>query len=87
MKRIYEQDKACFEQQDNEAIATEVRLAKERTPKSLRRLDPMAADETLSAAKRLEAERYRNNVVIILATIEVEGPRIVHDTSRRRYER
>jgi hypothetical protein len=46
MKRIYEQDIACFEQQDNEAIATEVRLAKERTLKSLRRLDAMAADET-----------------------------------------
>jgi DNA-binding CsgD family transcriptional regulator len=37
MKRIYAQDKAYFEQQDNESIATEIRLAKERTLKSLRR--------------------------------------------------
>jgi DNA-binding CsgD family transcriptional regulator len=86
MKRIYEQDKAYFEKQDNESIATEIRLAKERTLKSLRRLDAMAADESLSAAERLEAERYRNDVVIILAKIEVEGPRIVHDTFRRLYE-
>jgi hypothetical protein len=42
----------------------------------------VAADETLSAAERMEAERYRNDVVIILAKIETEGPRIVHDTSR-----
>jgi hypothetical protein len=30
MKRIYQQDKAYYEQRDNEAIATEIRLAKER---------------------------------------------------------
>ncbi len=83
MARIYEQDKAYFEKQDNESIATEIRLAKERTLKSLRRLDTMAADKSLSAAERLEAERYRNDVVIILAKIETEGPRIIHDTSRR----
>ncbi len=87
MRRIYEQDKAYFEKQDNESIATEIRLAKERTLKSLRRLDAMAADESLSAAERLEAERYRNDVVILLAKIETEGPRIVHDTYRRLYER
>lgn len=87
MRRIYAQDKAYFEQQDNEAIATEIRLAKERTLKSLRRLDAMASDETLSAAERLEAERYRNEVVVLLAKIEIEGPRIVHDTSRRLYDR
>jgi hypothetical protein len=87
MKRIYTQDKTYFEKQDNEAIATEIRLAKERTLKSLRRLDAMASDENLSAAERLEAERYRNDVVILLAKIEVEGPRIVHDTSRRFYDR
>jgi hypothetical protein len=88
MSRIYEQDKAYFEQQDNESMATEMmRLAKESTLKSLRRLDAMAADENLSAAERLEAEIYRNDVVIILAKIETEGPRIVHDTSRRLYER
>jgi hypothetical protein len=86
MKRIYAQDKAYFEKQDNESIATEIRLAKERTLKSLRRLDAMAADETLSAGERLEAERYRNDVVILLAKIETEGPRIVHVTSRRLYE-
>jgi DNA-binding CsgD family transcriptional regulator len=40
MARIYEQDKAYFEQQDNEAIAIEIRLAKERTLKSLRRVKP-----------------------------------------------
>lgn len=79
--------KAYFEKQDNESIATEVRLAKERTLKSLRRLDAMADDETLSAAERLEAERYRNEVVVLLAKIETEGPRIVHDTSRRLYDR
>lgn len=88
MSRICEQDKAYFEQQDNESMATEMmRLAKESTLKSLRRLDAMAADENLSAAERLEAEIYRNDVVIILAKIETEGPRIVHDTSRRLYER
>jgi hypothetical protein len=47
----------------------------------------MAADESLSAAERLEAERYRNDVVIILAKIETEGPRVVRDTSMRLYER
>jgi DNA-binding CsgD family transcriptional regulator len=36
MKRIYAEDKAYFEKLDNEAIATEIRLAKERTLKSLR---------------------------------------------------
>ena len=88
MSRIYEQDKAYFEQQDNESMATEMmRLAKESTLKSLRRLDAMAADENLSAPERLEAEMYRNDVVIILAKIETEGPRIVYDTSRRLYER
>jgi hypothetical protein len=46
----------------------------------------MAADESLSATERLEAERYRNDVVIILTKIETEGPRIVHDTFRRLYE-
>jgi DNA-directed RNA polymerase specialized sigma54-like protein len=29
MKRIYEQDKAYFEKQDNDPIATEIRLSKE----------------------------------------------------------
>jgi DNA-binding CsgD family transcriptional regulator len=82
MARIYQQDKAYFEQQDNESIATEIRLAKERTLKPLRRLDAMAADEDLSPADRMEAERYRNDVVILLDKIEVEGPRIVHDTFR-----
>ncbi len=85
MAMIYEQDKAYL-QQDNESIATEIRLAKERMLKSLRRLDAMAADETLSPADRIEAERYRNDVVILLAKIETEGPRIVYDTSRRFYE-
>jgi hypothetical protein len=57
MKRIYEQDKAYIEKQDNESIATEIRLAKERTLKSLRRYDAIAADESLSAVERREAER------------------------------
>ena len=87
MKRIYAQDKAYFEKQDNESIATEIRLAKERILQSLRRFDAIAADETLSAYERMEAERNRIEVVIHLAKIEVEGPRIVHDTSRRFYER
>jgi DNA-binding CsgD family transcriptional regulator len=87
MARIYEQDKAYFEQQDNEAIATEIRLAKERTLKSLRRYDAIAADESLSAAERMEAERCRGDIVIALVKIELEGPRIVHDTSRRLYDR
>lgn len=86
MARIYEQDKAYFEQQDNESIATEVRLAKERTLKSLRRLDAMASDESLSAAERLEAERYRNEVVVLLAKIEVEGPRVVRNDLFRRLD-
>ena len=43
MARIYQQDKAYFEKQDNESIATEIRLAKERMLKSLRRFDAMAA--------------------------------------------
>jgi hypothetical protein len=55
--------------------------------KSLRRLDAMPADETLSPAERLEAERYRNDVVNILAKIEFNGPRIMYeDTSMRFYE-
>jgi len=87
MKRIYAQDKAYFEQQDNESIATEIRLAKDRMLKSLRRFDSMAADESLSAAERMEAERNRIEVVIHLAKIEVEGPRIVHDTYKRFYDR
>jgi hypothetical protein len=85
MARIYEQDKAYFEKQDNESIATEIRLAKERVLKSLRRFDAIAADESLSAADRMEAERNRVDAVIHLARIEVEGPRIVHDTSRKFY--
>jgi hypothetical protein len=87
MARIYEQDKAYFEKQNNESIATEIRLAKERTLKSLRRYDAIAADETLSPTERMEAERNRMDVIISLAKIEVEGPRIVHDTSRRLYDR
>jgi DNA-binding CsgD family transcriptional regulator len=87
MARIYEQDKTYFEKQDNESIATEIRLAKERILKSLRRFDGMAADENLSPADRMEAEKCRVEVVIHLAKIEVEGPRIVHDTLRRFYER
>lgn len=83
MKRIYEQDKAYFEQQDNEAIATEIRLAKERTLKSLRRYDAIAADESLSAVERMEAERCRGDIVIALVKIETEGPRILHKASRR----
>jgi DNA-binding CsgD family transcriptional regulator len=87
MRRIYAQDKAYFEKQDNESIATEIRVAKERTLKSLRRFDAIAADETLSPTERMEAERNRMDVIISLAKIEVEGPRIVHDTSRRLYDR
>jgi DNA-binding CsgD family transcriptional regulator len=87
MRRIYAQDKAYFEKQDNESIATEIRVAKERTLKSLRRFDAIAADETLSPTERMESERNRMDVIISLAKIEVEGPRIVHDTSRRLYDR
>jgi DNA-binding CsgD family transcriptional regulator len=87
MKRIFEQDKAYFEKQDNESIATEIRLAKERTLKSLRRYDAIAADESLSATERMEAERCKADIVIALVKIELEGPRIVHDTSRRLYDR
>jgi DNA-binding CsgD family transcriptional regulator len=83
MKRIYAQDKAYFEKQDNESIATEIRLAKERTLKSLKRYDAIAADESLSAVERMEAERLRGDIVIALVKIEIEGPRIVHDTFRR----
>ena len=36
MARIYEKDKAYFENQYNETIATEIRVAKERMLKSLR---------------------------------------------------
>jgi DNA-binding CsgD family transcriptional regulator len=86
MARIYEQDKAYFEKQDNESIATEIRVAKERTLKSLRRFDAMAADENLSPADRMEAEKCRVDIVVHLAKIEVEGPRIVHDTLRRFYD-
>lgn len=46
----------------------------------------MASDENLSAYERLEAERFRNEVVVLLAKIETEGPRIVHDTLRRFYD-
>jgi DNA-binding CsgD family transcriptional regulator len=87
MARIYAQDKAYFEQQDNESIATEIRLAKERMLKSLRRFDEIAADESLTATEKMEAERNRIEVVIHLAKIEVEGPRIVHDTYKRLYDR
>ena len=52
MARIYRQDKAYFEKQDNKSIATEIRLAKERMLKSLRRFDAMAPDETLSALQK-----------------------------------
>jgi hypothetical protein len=86
MKRIYAQDKAYFEKQDNESIATEIRLAKERTLKSLRRYDAIAADESLSAAERMEAERLRGDIVIALVKIELEGPRIMYETSRRNYD-
>jgi hypothetical protein len=55
--------------------------------KSLRRYDSIAADESLSADERMMAERNRIEVVIHLAKIEVEGPRILHDTSRRLYDR
>ena len=78
MARIYEQDKAYFEKQDNESIATEIRLAKERTLTSLRRYDAIAADESLSAAERMEAERCRGDIVIALVKIELEGPRIMY---------
>ena len=87
MARIYAQDKAYFEKQDNESIATEIVVAKERTLKSLRRFDAIAADESLSADERMEAERCRGDIVIALVKIEIEGPRIVHDTSRRLYDR
>jgi glutamyl/glutaminyl-tRNA synthetase len=87
MRRIYAQDKAYYEKQDNESIATEIRVAKERILKSLRRFDGMAADENLSPADRMEAEKCRVDIVVHLAKIEVEGPRIVHDTSRRLYDR
>jgi hypothetical protein len=87
MRRIYAQDKAYFEKQDNESIATEIMVAKERTLKSLRRYDAIAADESLSADERMEAERRRIDTVIALVKIEIEGPRIVHDTSRRLYDR
>jgi type I site-specific restriction endonuclease len=86
MKRIYAQDQAYFEKQDNESIATEIRLAKERTLKSLRRYDAIAADESLSAAERMEAERWWGDIVIALAKIELEGPRIMYETSRRLYD-
>jgi DNA-binding CsgD family transcriptional regulator len=86
MKRIYAQDKAYFEKQDNESIATEIRLAKERTLKSLRRYDAIAADERLSAVERMEAERLRGDIVIALVKIELEGPRIMYETSRRLYD-
>jgi IS30 family transposase len=87
MRRIYAQDKAYFEKQDNESIATEIRLAKERTLKSLRRYDAIAADESLSAVERMQAERLRGDIVIALVKIEMEGPRIVHGTLRRFYDR
>jgi IS30 family transposase len=86
MKRIYAQDQAYFEKQDNESIATEIRLAKERTLKSLRRYDAIAADESLSATERMEAERLRGDIVIALVKIELEGPRIMYETSRRLYD-
>jgi hypothetical protein len=86
MKRIYAQDKAYFEKQDNESIATEIRLAKERTLTSLRRYDAIAADESLSAAERMEAERCRGDIVIALVKIELEGPRIMYERSRRLYD-
>ena len=87
MRRIYAQDKDYFEKQDNESIATEIMVAKERTLKSLRRFDAIAADKSLSAEERMEAERCRGDIVITLVKIEIEGPRIVHDTSRRLYDR
>jgi hypothetical protein len=31
----------------------------------------------------MEAERCRGDIVIALVKIEIEGPRIVHDTSRK----
>jgi hypothetical protein len=47
--------------------------------KSLRRFDSIAEDETLSPAESMEAERNRADVVIHLAKMEVEGPRIVQE--------
>jgi hypothetical protein len=61
-------------------------LAKERMLKSLRRFDGMAADENLSPDDRMEAEKCRVDIVIHLAKIEVEGPRIVQTTLRRFYD-
>jgi hypothetical protein len=72
MKRIYEQDKTYFEKQDNEALSTEIRLVKDRTLKSLRWYDAIAADESLSAVERMEAERCRGDIAIALVKIRME---------------
>ena len=63
-----------------------VKVAKERMLKSLRRLDSIATDESLSAVERMEAERLRGDIVIALVKIELEGPRIIYETSRRLYD-
>jgi hypothetical protein len=54
-----------------------------RYKKSLRRYDAIAADESLSAAERMDTERCGADIVIALVKIEIEGPRIVHDTFRK----
>lgn len=46
----------------------------------------MAADESLRATERMEAEWWRGDIVITLAKMELEGPRIMYETSRRLYE-
>lgn len=58
-------------------------LRDERTFKPLGRYDAIGADESLSAAERMESEKLRGDIVIALVKIEIEGPRIVHDIFRK----
>ena len=77
LKKIYEIDKALFEEQEKDALATQIRVFKDRLLRAYRWSVAITENENMHPSVRMEAQRYVVHIAWTLMKIDLEGPRFL----------
>ena len=75
--KIYKIDKKLFLEQEEESMASEIGVFKDRLLKTYRWFMAMANDKEVNPSTRMEAQRNAAEVAWALTILKYEGPRIV----------
>jgi hypothetical protein len=77
--QAYEHDSKMLEQQNQDILALELSVLKERLTNAYRRLATMASDETVSPRNRIEAEKAGCEVAVAIIKLQFEEAIILRD--------